>query len=73
MSLSIRVQPGQDNKTSIKRIEVGLRQRMKEEKEGREKMFAGGNVGQTPQPTQVSGARPLKWLSLLLGWMLSEA
>lgn len=36
-------------------------------------MFAGGNVGQTPQPTQVSGARPLKWLSLLLGWMLSEA
>lgn len=41
MSLSIRVQPGQDNKTSIKRIEVGLRQRMKEEKEGRETRRGG--------------------------------
>lgn len=36
-------------------------------------MSAGANEGQTSQSTHISGACPLKWLSLLLGWMLSEA
>lgn len=50
-----------------------LGETLREVREGERRMFAGAHVGNTPHPTQVPGAFPLKWLSLLLGEMLSEA